>query len=847
MAIRGSLREASLPDVLQLLSMGKKTGCLSVTHRNNFGYIYFDKGRISYASIVNRRDRIGDMLVKAGSITPEQLQAAIDAQAKHRDKRIGDLLVELAFISREALHEFVRVQIEEAVYLLFTWNEGTFNFDADVHPERQDLLVSISPESLLLEGARRVDEWSLIEKKIPGFDAVFDADWRKLADTDPTLSSEQQSVLQFIDGRRDVNQIVEATGLVEFEVGKALYGLLTAGLIHRVGRNSRVDLRAIPESRTDEHRNLGIAFYKTGMHEDALREFRRVLELNQDDAHRALLYRAGPVAAGQVERRPRDVPRRGQPSRRASGRVPQSGDRARAGRAIRRRRSPRSTTPSSVAGRDDAQDPDVHRHRVAADGRASQTADKALLAAKPLWPNSEAVVGVVSLCVSRGRAPRRLDTRTGRSCEEGLTHHPHIAALYNNLAALLERAGSYDEALLVAEHGLTDDPGMPQLHKNIGDLYYRASRFDEAFDALERAVKANPDHGADVYLKLGNIRLRRPTARRGGTLLREGARAGPGQRARAPEPRAREADSAARYPSHHGRSDRRARHLRASHQTSDPGQEARFSGGGHPARRAQGRDHRLLQVHRAGDRRSRGAQGRRQEARREVEDAAGGADAGAGVRGREAGGARRSHRRVHVHREGMEPAVARRLRRRGAGAPARRSSCRPNDPQSEALLGWALMLQEKYDDALLWFQKVLMREPQNALARINVGYICLKKRIFGEAIEHLSRAIRLDNDKKATLYAHFYLGLVYLERDMFEDAQTFFQKTLVLGPQPHRGVLRAGARVLVQRAAGRGAADVARRIRGQQVQSVGKALRGSPEDGGSRGRAVTPPRTQRRT
>jgi tetratricopeptide (TPR) repeat protein len=106
----------------------------------------------------------------------------------------------------------------------------------------------------------------------------------------------------------------------------------------------------------------------------------------------------------------------------------------------------------------------------------------------------------------------------------------------------------------------------------------------------------------------------------------------------------------------------------------------------------------------------------------------------------------------------------------------------PGDPQSEALLGWALMLQEKYDDALMTFQQVLMREPTNALARINVGYICLKKKIFGEAIEHLSRAIRLDNDKKATLYAHFYLGLVYLERDMFEDAQTFFQKTLVLGP-----------------------------------------------------------------
>ena len=106
----------------------------------------------------------------------------------------------------------------------------------------------------------------------------------------------------------------------------------------------------------------------------------------------------------------------------------------------------------------------------------------------------------------------------------------------------------------------------------------------------------------------------------------------------------------------------------------------------------------------------------------------------------------------------------------------------PNDPQAESLLGWALMLQDKFDEALLIFQKVLVREPQNALARINVGYICLKKGIFGEAIEHLSRAIRLNNDPKATLYAHFYLGLVYLDRDMFEDAQTFFEKTLALGP-----------------------------------------------------------------
>ncbi|HEU4587419.1 MAG TPA: tetratricopeptide repeat protein [Gemmatimonadales bacterium] len=106
----------------------------------------------------------------------------------------------------------------------------------------------------------------------------------------------------------------------------------------------------------------------------------------------------------------------------------------------------------------------------------------------------------------------------------------------------------------------------------------------------------------------------------------------------------------------------------------------------------------------------------------------------------------------------------------------------PGATQALSLLGWAQMLGENYDEALGTFSKVLMKEPANSLARINVGYICLKKRIFGEAIEHLSKAIRLDNDRKATLYAHFYLGLVYLEREMYLDAQTFFQKTLTLGP-----------------------------------------------------------------
>ena len=106
----------------------------------------------------------------------------------------------------------------------------------------------------------------------------------------------------------------------------------------------------------------------------------------------------------------------------------------------------------------------------------------------------------------------------------------------------------------------------------------------------------------------------------------------------------------------------------------------------------------------------------------------------------------------------------------------------PGDVQATALLGWAQMVGREYDRALATFSQVLAREPAHALARVSLGYICLKKKIFGEAIEHLSRVIRLDNDRKATLYANYYLGLVYLEREMYLDAQTFLAKAIALGP-----------------------------------------------------------------
>ncbi|OGT96014.1 MAG: hypothetical protein A3I79_04315, partial [Gemmatimonadetes bacterium RIFCSPLOWO2_02_FULL_71_11] len=284
MAIKGSLREASLPDVLQLLAMGQKTGCLSVADRSNFGYVFFDRGQITYASIVNRRDRLGDILAKSGLITDEQLQGAIDRQAQQRTKRLGELLVDMGALLRPDLERYMRVQIEEAVYYLFTWSSGTFSFESDVRPDEQDFIVRISPESLLLEGARRVDEWSLIEKKVPSFDLIFVVEHGRLSQSDVTLTPEQQRIVPLLDGGRDVARVIEDSGLLEFEVGKALYGLIAAGFARRLGKTVAPEsVTAASESRLDEHRNLGLAFYKTGMFDEAAREFRRVIELRSAD------------------------------------------------------------------------------------------------------------------------------------------------------------------------------------------------------------------------------------------------------------------------------------------------------------------------------------------------------------------------------------------------------------------------------------------------------------------------------------------------------------------------------------------------------------------------------------
>jgi tetratricopeptide (TPR) repeat protein len=505
MAIKGSLREASLADVLQLLALGQKTGCLTVTDRSSLGHIYFDRGRIVYASVVNRVDRLGDMLVKRGTITNEQLREAIDEQARQRGRRLGEILVELGALDRAELDRCMRMQIEEAVYFLFTWSQGTFTFESDMHPDERDFLVSINPEGLLLEGARRVDEWSLIEKKIPSMDLIFTLDQPRLEASDVTLTPEQQRLLLLLDGQRDVSQLVEDSGLMEFDVGKALYGLATAGFVRRVGQ-SQVAVQAVTgESRAEEHRNLGIAFYRTAMLDEATRELRRVVDLRPSDGKAysylgliALRQGHWEAAAAYFTQAVEHIG----PSAVMLANLALSLEKA--------GRLDEAENVYSEAAALGAADVRIligwgivalqRGEFDVAIGRLDQVREVAADTTPPpiwFWARGLAAAGAGQLSDAE------------RLLRQGLARYRHHPVLINNLATVLEMRGDLDGAGETLQEALTAENTVPQLAKNWGDLLYRSARYDEAWDAYQRAIRLQPTLGDDVYFRLGNIAYKR--------------------------------------------------------------------------------------------------------------------------------------------------------------------------------------------------------------------------------------------------------------------------------------------------------------------------------------------------
>lgn len=506
MAIKGSLREASLADVCQLLAMGLKTGCLSVTDRSRFGQIYFDRGRITHASIVNRRDRLGDLLVRDGIIDAAQLREVVEQQAREPDRRLGEILVARGLISQNRLEEYIRIQVEEAVYSLFTWSRGSFFFEVDQEPPPNEVKLSLNPESLLLEGARRVDEWSLIEKKVPSLDLIFDVEHDRLRSAGVELTPEQERILPLLDGSHTVQDVIDQTGISEFDVGKAIYGLVQAGFAHRVGQRSIDEGRPVRHSEISEHRNLGIAFFRTGMLEEAAREFRRVLELKPDDD--SARFHLGLIAIHEGKNR--DALRTFKTLLEERG----SNFAAFANLAFVLSRLGRkedallviAEAESLRTGGSSVQLLRSMIHLESGDLEATEQSLQTYLSTLPDGAVAPALFHhIAALAAAVGG---KLDEAEAR-VKEGLAAYPDSAPLLVLQGAIAERRGDLTAAERSYRQAAEEDPNLVQAHKNLGDLAYRRGMHDDALEIYTRVVQLNPDLGDDVYTKLGNLYYKR--------------------------------------------------------------------------------------------------------------------------------------------------------------------------------------------------------------------------------------------------------------------------------------------------------------------------------------------------
>ena len=174
MAFQGSLAELHLPDIIQLVSVSGKTGVFHLTHGQRRGEIFLHEGRIVHAVL---------------------------------DDVAG----------------------EEAIYSLAMWKQGEFRFEAGAAPARQT--IQKSNTSLLMEAARRMDEWRVLAKKIPSVDLVPEFVILDNREGQINLNTMEWLILSKIDGRRSVRAIATATGLTAFDAAKLHYGLVATGLI----------------------------------------------------------------------------------------------------------------------------------------------------------------------------------------------------------------------------------------------------------------------------------------------------------------------------------------------------------------------------------------------------------------------------------------------------------------------------------------------------------------------------------------------------------------------------------------------------------------------------------------
>ena len=208
-----------------MLDLAHKTGILTVRSQRmkDEAVAHLVDGEIVFASRRRSMRLLGQQLLREGKLSERELERALELQREDPKHRLGAILVEMGCVDRGELDRQLRFQIEETIYDLLAWDEGYFRFEeTDETPEGP---VRVRVDSLLMEGARRIDEWSRLESRIPSPDCI-----PVLAPGDGSrafidLRPEEWEVLAEIDGERDLRLIASDLGRSAFDVAKIVYAL----------------------------------------------------------------------------------------------------------------------------------------------------------------------------------------------------------------------------------------------------------------------------------------------------------------------------------------------------------------------------------------------------------------------------------------------------------------------------------------------------------------------------------------------------------------------------------------------------------------------------------------------
>jgi CheY-like chemotaxis protein len=245
-SLAGDLAVVSLGDVFSMLEEREQSGVLRVVNTRTRAQVelVFRDGRIDFAGAVGVAPEflLGRFAVERGDVTAQALEKVLDERKKATAKPplFGADLVARGLLTPEQLRKAMSRQTSELCYETLRWTHGFFQLrktgDAEADGTLLELAhgaaLGINVDRLLLEGFRRVDEWRVIERVVDNFDRVFVRDENKINDLPRgTFTREELAVLELVDGRTSVREIVRALRMGSFDVSKVLFRLLRTKLV----------------------------------------------------------------------------------------------------------------------------------------------------------------------------------------------------------------------------------------------------------------------------------------------------------------------------------------------------------------------------------------------------------------------------------------------------------------------------------------------------------------------------------------------------------------------------------------------------------------------------------------